>query len=145
MRVLVCGGRNFADRALLHRVLDSLHDKQRIGVVIHGAARGADTLADHWAQINGVSVYRFHAPWSKHGRSAGPIRNARMLDKGRPDLVVGFPGAKGTKDMLWRARDAHLRVIKVRPDGTMILWNNDDLGGSCGDGNPSSQADTIQP
>jgi hypothetical protein len=143
MRVLVCGGRNFADRALLHRVLDSLHDKTPINCVIHGAARGADTLADHWAQINGIPAYRFHAPWTKHGRGAGPIRNQRMIDKGNPDLVVGFPGAKGTKDMLWRARGACLKVIKVRPDGTMIVWNNDDLGGRCGDGDHSSQADTL--
>ena len=48
------------------------------------------------------------------GRSAGPIRNQAMLDEGRPDLVVAFPGHHGTADIVRRARAAG---IKVRQPG----------------------------
>ena len=47
----------------------------------------------------------------KHGNAAGPIRNQRMLDHGKPDIVVAFPGGSGTADMVklsrgrWRSRD----------------------------------------
>jgi hypothetical protein len=122
MRVLVCGGRKFEGRAMLYRVLDDLHDRTPFTVVIHGAATGADQLADNWAAHHGIPAYRFHARWSKQGRAAGPIRNAKMLDKGRPDLVIGFPGGDGTKDMLRKALAADVRVLKVKADGTVLPW-----------------------
>jgi hypothetical protein len=149
MRVLVCGGRYFDDRAMLFRILDSLHDQTPFSVVIHGMAKGADRLSDHWALYNHVPAYRFHALWSK-GNAAGPIRNQRMLDKGRPDFVVAFPGGNGTNDMIRKALDAGLTVLKVRADGTITPWVKridveQGFGGSCRDGNSPSQADTQEP
>jgi len=38
--------------------------------------------------------------WDELGKKAGPLRNQRMLDEGKPDLVVAFPGGGGTKDMV---------------------------------------------
>jgi hypothetical protein len=122
MRVLVCGGRCFEDRAMLWRVLDQLHEQYRFSVVIHGMARGADRLADHWAACNRIPAYRFHAAWTQYGNAAGPIRNARMLAKGQPDLVVAFPGAAGTKDMIRKALAAKVEVKKVYADGTVTPW-----------------------
>jgi hypothetical protein len=141
LRVLVCGGRNFEDRAMLFRVLDSLHDQTPFGVVIHGMARGADRLADHWALYNHIPVYRFHALWLKQGNAAGPIRNQRMLDKGRPDCVIAFPGGNGTKDMIRKAIGAGLPVYKVKADGSI----DHALTGRCGVGNHPAQADTQEP
>lgn len=34
----------------------------------------------------------------------------RILDQGKPDGVLGFPGQAGTKDMIFRARLAKLPV-----------------------------------
>src|SRR5262249_16770583 len=44
--------------------------------------------------------------WDELGKKAGPLRNQRMLDEGKPDLVVAFPGGGGTKDMVRRAVQA---------------------------------------
>lgn len=112
MRVLVCGGRSFSDWDLLCRVLDAQHEKHRIGVIIHGAYRGADTLADSWAICRGVGRDKYPADWS-FGKKAGPIRNQRMLDEGRPDLVLAFPGGRGTADMVARARNAGVEVVCI--------------------------------
>ncbi len=59
----------------------------------------------------------FHAEWMKYGKAAGPIRNARMLAEGKPDLVVAFPGGRGTADMLRRVREAGIEVIEPLPHG----------------------------
>lgn len=142
MKVIVCGGRNFDDRAMLFRVLDSLHEQHRFTLIIHGMARGADRLADNWAQYNQVRSYRFHAAWDREKRGAGPLRNARMLDKGQPELVIGFPGGRGTRDMMRKALDANVKVLKVKADGTVIEWRND-FGGSRSDGDHPPQADTL--
>ena len=122
MRVLVCGGRYFEDRSMLWRVLDMLHEQHQFSVVIHGMQRGADRLADHWASFNKIPAYRFHAAWTQYGNAAGPIRNAHMLAKGKPDLVVAFPGASGTKDMMRKALAAKVKVLKVYADGSVVPW-----------------------
>ena len=111
MRVLVCGGRDFTDWGMLCCALDSL--LRRPTVVIHGAARGADTLAGCWGELRRVPVWAFQADWEKHGHAAGPFRNAQMIAEGLPDLVVAFPGGRGTADMVRQARGAGVRVIEV--------------------------------
>jgi hypothetical protein len=110
-RVLVCGGRDFSDKALAFRVLDGLHARQPITALIEGGARGADTIGREWAiQYRSIVVRTFPADWATHGRAAGPIRNQQMLDEGRPDLVVAFPGGKGTADMVRRAKEAGVPI-----------------------------------
>jgi hypothetical protein len=112
-RVLVCGGRDFADRAMLRHHLDLLY---RVGwsAVIHGGATGADTLAGEWAALRGIPVEVYPADWRRYGRMAGPMRNQRMLTDGAPDLVVAFPGGAGTADMVRRATDAGVPVYHTK-------------------------------
>ena len=139
MRVLVCGGRDFgerskapfgsfqfnedsrriaAERDQLDRVL-SEQCSTGLEIIIHGAARGADRQVDMWARKRRQKVMSFPADWYPNGRSAGmdrsagPKRNQRMIDEGKPDLVVAFPGGKGTEDMKRRARNAGIKVIEI--------------------------------
>jgi len=112
MRVLVTGGRDFGDRKLLFDVLDRLHATHGFKVLIHGDASGADRLSGEWATARGITVEAHPADWKKHGRAAGPIRNQKMLEE-KPELVVAFPGGKGTADMVRKARQAELEVVIV--------------------------------
>lgn len=112
MRVLVCGGRDYHESDTVWMLLNDFAPT----VVIHGACpRGADKAADQWAKRMRRSVEAFPADWDTHGRAAGPIRNQRMLDEGKPDLVLAFPGGRGTADMVRRAKKAGVRVIEVKP------------------------------
>ena len=121
LRVLVCGGRDYDDRDHIHNTLCEL-DAARgpIVCVIHGLATGADHEGMIWAQMMATArPYVRHAPfradWRRLGKAAGPLRNQRMLDEGRPNLVVAFPGGVGTADMVRRARAAGVEVIEVAP------------------------------
>jgi hypothetical protein len=111
MRVLVCGGRDFKDWDLLSEELTYLLGE--IDVIIHGGAKGADRLAGDFAFAAGITEEVYLAKWDEHGLAAGPIRNQRMLDDGKPDLVIAFPGGKGTADMVRRARAAGVEVREV--------------------------------
>ncbi len=113
MRVLVCGGRAFADRALLDATLDRLFALRPFEVLIEGDANGADRLAGAWAEARGIAHLVFKADWEELGSKAGPIRNQQMLDEGKPDLVVAFPGRSGTAHMKRIARAAGVAVIEV--------------------------------
>ena len=44
------------------------------------------------------------------------MRNREMLERGRPDLVIAFPGGPGTANMVKLAREAGIEVIKVRAE-----------------------------
>ncbi len=112
MRVLVTGGRDFNDRELLCEALDRLHAAHPFTVLIHGDANGADRLSGEWATLRGIEVEAHPADWKKHGRAAGPIRNQKMLEE-KPELVVAFPGGRGTADMVRKAKQAGLEVVMV--------------------------------
>lgn len=112
MIVLVCGGRFYEHRDRVYSVLDQIHAKLPITLVVHGAARGADAFADEWAADRKVARDPHKADWMTHGKAAGPIRNQKMLQR-KPDLVVAFPGGRGTADMVRRAKAVNICVLEV--------------------------------
>lgn len=109
-RVLVCGGRAFDRVALVTDTLRPLLQANPDMVIIQGGATGADELARSWASVYGVTTITYPAKWREHGKAAGPIRNQLMIDDGNPDLVIAFPGGRGTADMVRRARKAGIPV-----------------------------------
>lgn len=114
MRVLVCGGRDFKDRVGLFATLDEVN-AAAISCIIEGGARGADTFARQWAKERNVAFVEFRADWAKHGKLAGFVRNSQMLEMGKPDLVVAFPGGRGTANMVMKAKRAGVRVFEIEP------------------------------
>ena len=113
MKVLVCGGRDFNDSMTLGSWLGGIHKQGGISLLIHGGARGADFMAAKFAEWAGIPVKEYPADWGEHGKAAGPIRNQQMIDEGKPDKVLAFPGGRGTADIVARARTAGIEVIEV--------------------------------
>ena len=110
MKVLVCGDRHWTGWAAIQRELGKLP----IGAtIIHGAAKGADSIAGIIGVRLGLSVKVYPAQWEQFGRAAGPIRNKWMLDAG-PDLVLAFHSdirqSKGTANMIAIAKKAGVEV-----------------------------------
>lgn len=112
-KVLVCGGRDYDDRDRVFAALDFVRSDVGEMTVIQGGARGADALAREWC-ANQPSIHMVNEPadWNAQGKSAGPIRNQRMLDEHKPDVVITFSGGRGTADMVRRARAAGVPVIE---------------------------------
>lgn len=109
LRVLVCGGRNYHNKAHLYEVLDKVNCDGNI-LICHGDATGADRLADQWAKERQVYCQRFPAKWNSLGNAAGPIRNKKMLVQFKPNFVIAFPGGKGTHNMIKLAQEAGVPV-----------------------------------
>jgi hypothetical protein len=113
MRVLVCGGRDYRDWQKVRTTLTDLDTEHPITHIIQGGATGADALASQWANSYEVLQTQFSAKWNQYGKRAGYLRNQEMLVKGKPDLVVAFPGGKGTAMMVQLAKDAGVPVLEV--------------------------------
>jgi hypothetical protein len=88
--VLVSGSRDWEDDAALAAVLRELERLPKHAIIVHGAQRGIDTVADAIARLLGLEVRPYPADWGAFGRAAGMIRNVEMFDKERPNLFLGF-------------------------------------------------------
>lgn len=116
MKVLVCGGRSFADHILFEKVMSEY--RSTATTIVHGACpTGADAMADYWATLYGKQIKRYPAEWNIYGKYAGPHRNQKMVDNEKPDLVIAFPGRRGTDNMVRTALLAGIKVIKVSQTG----------------------------
>ncbi len=115
---LICGGRNFDDQEMFgHAMGDLVRLKGVPKKIIHGACSGADKMGDSFAEKFALEMQRFpvrKADWKARGLAAGPIRNQQMIDEGKPDLVVAFPGGSGTADVVTRARQAGIDVAEIK-------------------------------
>ena len=106
-RVLVTGSRTWDDWQAIWEALDGIAwGPHRSLTVVHGACPdGADRHAAEWcadmaAHLEASARHLVEEPhpadWRWHGRAAGPIRNAQMVQAGA-DLCLAFirNGSKG--------------------------------------------------
>lgn len=134
MRVLVCGGRDLY--ASIVQAWLNLHAEQKLGgrpsFVIEGGADGADHGARLWRKDLGLDGQTYPADWrdmkvkpcvlryrkdgSAYNAAAGAIRNQKMLDEGKPDIILALPGGPGTMNMKSLARSAGVKVIEIEGD-----------------------------
>lgn len=114
--LIVCGGRAYRDQDAVFDVLERIHAKYPVHLVIEGGSTGADRLARGWAQARSIPCESFPADWRRLGTRAGPARNAEMLKRLEEHVglykvgVVAFPGSTGTADMCRRARERGVKV-----------------------------------
>lgn len=108
-RILVTGSRKWTDR---ERIKDALLCAEKENtwkfpvVLVHGAARGADTLARDVALELGWKTEEHPADWSR-GKRAGLARNAEMVSLGADRCLAfilnGSSGARHTADLAEKA------------------------------------------
>lgn len=110
-KIIVCGGRFYADRYHLYETLDTVCEGKEI-FVIQGGSTGADMLARDWANMRGYPVAEVLPNKEFHGKSAGSKRNNWMVQL-KPELVVAFPGNSGTRNMIEQAEAYGIPVLKA--------------------------------
>lgn len=125
MIIGVTGDRNYTDEEKVDEVLKGCLTEFGKIVIIHGDARGLDNLAKKWAIENNVKEVGYRVDWkdfsppfkivrSPYGYEynvlAGFKRNQKMIDEAGIELLLVFPGGKGTKDMTKRAKKADIPI-----------------------------------
>lgn len=119
-KYLVCGGRDYTNHAFIFQTLDALPrpilviecGQRQFDPALKRTIGGADFWAMRWANVRGIECVTEKAEWRRLGRAAGAARNALMLKKYSPTLVVAFPGGRGTANMVRLATEAGVKVIR---------------------------------
>lgn len=117
MRVIVTGSRAWPDPVRVAHELTTLYLQHGPFTLIHGdCATGADAAAHHWYEVAGEDLgcieIKYPAAWETYGKRAGPMRNAKMVNEARADLVLAFPlpDGTGTQHTIELARAAGIPV-----------------------------------
>lgn len=122
MRIIICGSRYTEDsvelRNRIRHEIEALSKYMYYTEIVHGCAKGADTIGGIVGQQYAAKVTKIPADWAKHGRAAGPKRNQKMLDYAmeKPCAVIAIQlkgQTKGTQDMIQRARIKNVPVIVI--------------------------------
>lgn len=109
-KVIVAGGRNFADYEKLKSTLNYLFSLKSEVEIVSGMARGVDSLAVKYADENDLRIKKFPADWESFGRGAGFRRNAEMAKYADACVCFWDGKSKGTAHMIQTARKHKLRV-----------------------------------
>jgi len=99
----IVGTRTFDDYEFLESELNKRFPRG-IDCVVSGGARGADALAKNYAINHNIPYKEFPAEWDELGKSAGYIRNRKIVDN--CDHVVAFWDGKsrGTLNTIYLAK-----------------------------------------
>ena len=114
-RLIIAGGREFEDYALLSQSVDqyiSELDDQDIEIVC-GCASGADALGARYGMSKGYKINYYKPEWETYGRAAGPIRNEKMAQNADSLIAFWNGSSAGTKNMISLARQYGLKVKVV--------------------------------
>lgn len=108
-RVLVTGSRDWTDKKVIQDALDNIVlDYDGPYTLIHGECpTGADKIAADYATELKWEVIPEPADWKKYGKSAGPIRNQKMINDHKPNVALAFSlnQSSGTANCINRLRE----------------------------------------
>jgi len=104
MRIAIVGSRTFKNYNLLTDIMHRFTGE--ISNIISGGAKGADSLGEEYANFWQIKFTVFRPNWTRHGKSAGFVRNQQIVNA--CDMVIAFWDgiSKGTKDTIDKARVA---------------------------------------
>lgn len=86
LKIGVVGSRGFNDYKLMKDTLDEYKDK--VFLIVSGGARGADSLAEKWADENNIKTLIHKPDWDRYGKIAGFLRNTDIVADS--DIIIGF-------------------------------------------------------
>lgn len=100
MNIGIVGSRSFTDYKKLSSWVDIICESISSSVtIVSGGARGADTLAEIYANDHNYELIVYKPDWTE-GKQAGYTRNIKIVQKS--DMIIAFwdKESKGTKSTI---------------------------------------------
>lgn len=116
-KVAFTGGLDCNDVPAVWAALDRVRAKHPDMVLLHGGSpKGAELIAQKWAEHRGVTPIPFKPDWTRHAKAAPFKRNDAMLDV-LPIGVVVFPGTGIQDNLADKARKLGIPLFDFRKGG----------------------------
>ena len=97
IKIAVVGSRSFEDYTLFEKVMKTYLSEFDNVAFVSGGAKGADALAQRYAEENGVEMIVFKPEWSRYGRGAGYVRNKQIWQEADRGIAFWDGKSKGTQ------------------------------------------------
>jgi hypothetical protein len=114
MKTIIAGSRGINDYLKIKEAIAK--SGITITEVVSGGARGVDQLGERYAKENNIPIKQFIPNWNKHGKAAGFLRNAEMVEYAEAAIIVWdgkSRGSKHTYDLsLQKGLTTHLETFK---------------------------------
>lgn len=114
-KVAVVGSRRFTDYDLMKQILNQQHDK--IGMIISGGAKGADTLAQRYAKDNGIPMHIIYPEYEKYGKRAPLRRNVTIANLAEKMIAFGYPDSRGTRHVVDKMKQLNKPYVFIMYSG----------------------------
>lgn len=72
----------------------------KVNTICSGGASGVDSLAEQYASERGLNLIVYHADWEKNGKSAGHVRNHKIVETSDFVLAIWDGKSPGTKNTI---------------------------------------------
>ena len=105
-KLAVVGSRDFEDYETMKEFITANLNINEYDTIVSGGAKGADTLAERFADEFGILKVVFKPDWSRYGDKASFLRNTDIIETA--DECVAFvnnPKSSGTQDSIKKAKE----------------------------------------
>lgn len=125
--IAITGGRDWGQlyrhKLWIEDALRIIYNHYQFSRIVLGGAIGVDIVAERWARQHAlINKMVLRPDYKRFGNSAPLIRNTDMLCMGCPDLVVAFPGARGTDNMCRQTLRREIPLLDLRFDDTVFYY-----------------------
>ncbi|MDO4251449.1 MAG: SLOG family protein [Moraxella sp.] len=122
MKLAIIGSRQFDDYVFFKEQIGiflQTHDKPTL--IISGGAKGADSLAEHYATEHKIELMVFLPDYKTYGRGAAFVRNRLIVDNA--DMVLAFWDGEstGTQYTMDYAKKQNKSVVLIQISVTQKL------------------------
>ncbi len=122
MKIAMVGSRDFSNLNLVKNIIKQINEKYPDAIIVSGGARGVDQTAEIAAIRCGLETLIFPADWETHGKKAGFLRNAQIVEN--CDILLAFWDglSKGTANTIDIALNLKKKVYIYDIDSK---WRNE--------------------
>lgn len=108
MNYLFTGSRKWKNE---DRIREELKKLKKGDLIIHGGARGTDSIVEKNAKELGIRTIVFRPEWERYGKVAALIRNKEMIEQ-NPDMVIAFikGESRGTRHTIELAKKKGIKT-----------------------------------
>jgi len=106
MYLLIVGSRSLVNIDL------SLYVPENVELIISGGAKGIDSIAEQYADKNGISKLILRPQYRRYGKAAPLIRNDKMIEIADSILAIWDGKSAGTNHTIKKAKKLN-KPVKV--------------------------------